>query len=42
MRRVRKKEKEKGQYLKLSSNYWTSTFTPGVRFYGRHFKDNHK
>ena len=40
MRRVRKKEEKEEQYLKLSSDYWTSTFTPGVKFYGGYFKDS--
>ena len=33
MRRVRKKEEKKEQYLKLSSKYWTVTITPMVEFY---------
>ena len=33
MRKVLKKEKERKQYLKLSSKYWTVTMTPMVKFY---------
>ncbi len=33
MRKVLKKEKERKQYLKLWSKYWTATITPIVRFY---------
>ena len=33
MRNRQKKEGKKQPYLKLSSNYWTSTQTPILRFY---------
>ncbi len=33
MQSRQKKEKERKQYLKLSSKYWTSTSTQIARFY---------
>ena len=33
MQKVRKKERKPKRYLKLSSEHWTSTSTPKIRFY---------
>ena len=33
MQNRQKKESTRKRYLKLSSDYWTSTTTPKIRFY---------